>query len=110
MSDNETPQPAMRSMDEEQFDTQRATMHYVRTLAILAGLFVYTSFMSVITGLGVWGAAVSDGGGAAFGGLVAFVAAIALLVGFFWLLVNFIGAFRSANKWATRLTVNPFDK
>jgi hypothetical protein len=110
MSDNEIPTPAMRSMSEEQFDTQRATMHYVRTLAILAGLFVYTSFMSAILGLGVWVAAVSDDGASVFGGLVAFVAAMALLVGFVWMLGNFIGAFRTANKWAQRLAVNPFGK
>ena len=110
MSDNETPQPSMRSMSEEQFDTQRATMHFVRSLAILAGLFIYTSIMSVIMGLGVWGAAVTDGGGAVFGGLVALIAAIALLGGFFVMLGSFITAFRTANKWGNRLTVNPFDK
>ena len=107
MSDNATPQPATRSIAEEQFDTQRATMHYVRTLAILAGLFVYTSFMSAIIGLAVLVAANFD---AVFGGLVAGVGALLLLGGFIVLLTNFVSAFRAANKWANRLTVNPFSK
>ena len=110
MSDNEIPTPAMRSMSEEQFDTQRATMHYVRTLAILAGLFVYTSFVSAIVGLGLLGSLNADGGGAAFGAIVVVVGGIALFIGFIILLTNFISAFRTANKWAKRLAVNPFDK
>ena len=87
---------------EDLFKTQRATMHYMSTLAILAVTFVYTFVMSVIIALGIWGAAVADGGGSAFGAVVAFVASIALIVGFISLLSNFMQAYKQAKEWAEK--------
>ena len=87
---------------EDQFITQRATMHYLRTLAILAVTFVFISVLSVIIALGIWMAMVAEGGSSLFGALVAFVASISLIVGSLVLLSNFIKAYKKAKEWAAK--------
>ena len=100
-AENAPPPPPRTKDEEEQRKTQRATMHYVRSLAILAALFVYLSVMSAIVGLAVLVANVNGWeGGGAFAGFIAFIAAITLIVGLILGIIQFISAFQTANKLA----------